>query len=302
MSRVRAPRARWLAAAATIGLLAMSGVVPAALGYIGQAPLVIQLSGPSGAVSCDDTVEITATVIGIESGEPVEEQIVQWKLTERVSDDDALSESSSITDADGQTSIELSFGDKPGAREVTAEATIVKTPIQVMCGDGLPQTSLERPAAPGGDGVGAVDWVRPPAPDPADGAGLPARAISVPRLGISAPILEGDGVDVPVDAVAHFPGTAWPGQGSNTYLYGHARTGLFKELWQVRTGDLVEVELASGGIERYRVTRILPLVAWDDLSQLDPTATERLTLQTCLWYDPTSPRLVVVAEPVAAGA
>jgi LPXTG-site transpeptidase (sortase) family protein len=288
---------RVVVAAVVLGVLAVAGTAPAAIGYIGQAPVQISLSGPPGAVSCGDTVTITATVIGTASGDPVDQQVVQWKLTERVSKQDALSGSSSTTDAAGQASIQLSFGDAPGAREVTAEVTIVKTPIQVMCGDGLPQTSLERPGAVGVPGPS--DSLVAPASDPSASAVLPARAISVPRLGIVAPIVEGDGVDVPADAVAHYPGTAWPGQGSNTYLYGHARTGLFRELWQVRTGDLVEVRLADGVIERYQVTRILPLVPWDDLSQLDPTPSERLTLQTCLWYDETSPRLVVIAEPLA---
>jgi hypothetical protein len=35
---------------------------------------------------------------------------------------------------------------------------------------------------------------------------------------------------------------------------------------------------------------------------LQPTAGERLTLQTCLWYDLTSPRLVVIAEPVTGAS
>jgi LPXTG-site transpeptidase (sortase) family protein len=288
---------RVVVAAVALGVLAVAGSVPPAVGYIGQAPVQVSLSGPPGAVSCSDTVTITATVIGTASGDPVDQQVVQWKLTDRVSKQDALSESSSVTDAAGQASIRLSFGDAPGAREVTADVTIVKTPIQILCGDGLPQTSLERPGSI--QGREPSDAATAPASDPSASAVLPARAISVPRLGIVAPIVEGDGVDVPADAVAHYPGTAWPGQGSNTYLYGHARTGLFRELWQVRTGDLVEVRLADGVIERYQVTRILPLVRWDDLSQLDPSSSERLTLQTCLWYDRTSPRLVVVAEPLA---
>jgi LPXTG-site transpeptidase (sortase) family protein len=183
----------------------------------------------------------------------------------------------------------VSFGQETGAREVTASVTIVATPIRVRCDVGLPQTSL---ALPG------------PGPDARDrhaGVAGSARAgleVRIPRLGLAAPIVEGDGIDVPAHAVAHHPGTAWPGQGSNTYLYGPARDGLFRDLWQVRTGDLVEVRLTDGGRAWYRVSQIRPLVEWDDLSVLQPTAGERLTLQTCLWYHLTSPRLVVIAEPL----
>ena len=48
---------------------------------------------------------------------------------------------------------------------------------------------------------------------------------------------------MPEGAAAHYPGTAWPGEGSNTYVYAHAREGHFLELWQVRTGDVVDVDL-----------------------------------------------------------
>ncbi len=113
------------------------------------------------------------------------------------------------------------------------------------------------------------------------------------------PLVEGDGVTVPDGAAAHYPGTAWPGEGSNTYLYAHARAGHFLELWQVRTGDLLELDLADGGEATYRVTHIEPLAEWDALQYLAPTRTERLTLQTCLTYDDTAPRFIVIAEPVS---
>ena len=73
-------------------------------------------------------------------------------------------------------------------------------------------------------------------------------------------------------------------------------------MWQARTGDLVEVELADGRRATYRVTEVRPLVEWDDLSVLAPSPTERLTLQTCVWYDLTSPRLVVIAEPATTAS
>lgn len=274
-------------------LLGLAGLVGPALGYIGQAPVQIGLTGPSGPVSCADQVTLTATVVDTGTGAPVAEQIVDWGITDGAQDGDALSAATSITDAEGRATIQLSFGASSGAREVSATVTIVTTPILVRCDVGLPQTALARP-----DGVTAEPVHHATTVDPR----LPVRALRIPRLGIEAPILEGDGTDVPLDAVAHHPATAWPGDGSNSYLYGHARDGLFGGLWQARTGDVIEVELADGGHRTYRVTEVRPLVAWDDLSVLAPTPSERLTLQTCVWYDLTSPRLVVIAEPASPAA
>ncbi len=292
MTASRMRRARLVALLAGASL-AVASVMGPALGYIGQAPVQIGLIGPSGTVPCADDVTITATVVDTGTGSPIAEQIVTWELSDRVADDDALSVASSVTDAQGQASVRLSFGETSGTRVVSATVTIVTTPLQVRCDVGLPQTALARPGDDGSESQALPANVDP---------GVPVRTLRIPRLGIRAPILEGDGAGVPLDAVAHHPGTAWPGQGSNTYLYGHARRGLFRDLWQARTGDLVEVELATGASVSYRVTEVRPLVEWDDLRVLAPTSTERLTLQTCLWYDLTSPRLVVIAEPVAGAS
>lgn len=139
----------------------------------------------------------------------------------------------------------------------------------------------------------------PSSADVADEQGTPAQRLRIGRLGIDAPIVQGDGVNVPLTAAAHYPGTAWPGSGSNIYLYAHAREGLFRELWRVRTGDTVQLDLTGGVTATYRVSEILPLVAWDALQYLDPTTTEQVTLQTCLGYETTSPRFVVIARRVA---
>jgi len=110
-------------------------------------------------------------------------------------------------------------------------------------------------------------------------------------------IVEGDGLDAPLGKAAHFPGTAWPGGGSNIYLYGHARDGMFINLWNARIGDVVVLTLVDGSQSRYVVSRIRPNVRWNDMSVLDPTSTEQLTLQTCTSYEVTAPRFLVIAVP-----
>lgn len=268
--------------------------------YINQPPVQILLSGPSGVVRCGEPVTIRATVVGTATGNPVKSQIVTWDLVQAQSPADRLSARRTLTNARGRTSVTLTFGPVAGPRLVSATVTIVSPTISVSCAGGLPQTSPRLPA-----GVEqAAPAIAAPNPDtilPPD-PGSPVRGLRLERLGMDLPVVEGDGVAVPEAAAARFPGTAWPGAGSNTFLYGHARDDAFGPLWFVRRGDRIELYLADGTTALYEVTDIDPVVPWDDLSHLAPTGTERITLQTCLTYEPTAPRLVVIAERVNSGA
>ena len=124
-----------------------------------------------------------------------------------------------------------------------------------------------------------------------------ANRIVISRLGIDMKIVEGDGVDAPLGKVAHYPGTAWPGGGSNIYLYAHARDGMFITLWNASIGDDIVLTLVDGSQRRYVVWQILPNVTWNDMSIVAPTTAEQLTLQTCTSYQFTAPRFVVIAVP-----
>lgn len=125
-----------------------------------------------------------------------------------------------------------------------------------------------------------------------------ATRLIIKRLGIDLPIVEGDGVDAPLYKVAHYPGSSWPGGGTNIYLYAHARTGMFLSLWKAKVGDQVVLDLANGMTRTYVVTKILPKVAWNDMQVVAPTPQEQLTLQTCTSYQETAPRFLVIAVPV----
>ena len=125
--------------------------------------------------------------------------------------------------------------------------------------------------------------------------GIQANRIKIDRLGIDLAIVQGDGIDAPIGKAAHFPSSAWPGGGSNIYIYGHARTGMFIRLWDARVGDTVQMGLVDGTTRTYVVTKVLPRVPWDAVQYLEPTPTEQLTLQTSTSYYPTAPRFVVIA-------
>ena len=129
------------------------------------------------------------------------------------------------------------------------------------------------------------------------GDGVRALRIRIARLDVDLPIIEGDGVDAPIGKAAHYPGSAWPGAGSNIYLYGHAQEGMFINLWDARTGDAVELDLADGRTIEYVVDEIRPRVPWDAVEFLQATDREQLTLQTSTSYEPTAPRFIVIAYP-----
>lgn len=180
-------------------------------------------------------------------------------------------------------SIALSGSPGPGA-----------TPSQSSSASGLPLVSVGPTPDASFPSVGTAS----PIPSPTRGPGIRAERIQIERLGIDLPIVEGDGIDAPLDKAAHYPGTGWPDGGTNIYLYGHARTGMFLALWDVAVGDQVILTLVDGTQRIYAVGKVIPEVPWDALSYLDPTSTEQLTLQTSTSYLATSPRFIAIAYPM----
>ena len=280
--------------ATLVALLLVASILPVS-GYIEQRYSQVLLSGPN-VVKCDRAATISAKVVLVETGKPVDKQIVRWSLAKTQSSGDGLSAASTITDGKGKTSVKLTFGPVAGPRVVQASIAGGAPSITVSCAGGLPKTSPIPPA----DHVEPPPamLLAPPAVDVAAGSALPATAIRMDRLGIDLPLVEGDGYDVADEVASHYAGTAWPGEGSNTFVYAHAREGQFLELWQVRRGDHIEVDMADGSVATYEVSEIKPVVAWDALEYLAATDTEILTLQTCLTYEDTAPRFIVRADRV----
>jgi sortase (surface protein transpeptidase) len=125
--------------------------------------------------------------------------------------------------------------------------------------------------------------------------------VAIARLGIDLPIAEGDlGRDVeraqtPEHYAFHLPGTSLFGPG-NTYIYAHARVGMFLSLWNVRVGDVVVIQTPNGPRE-YLVAEIHPRVPPTEVSWAQQTQDTRLTLQTSTGPNGSDPRFVVVARP-----
>lgn len=127
--------------------------------------------------------------------------------------------------------------------------------------------------------------------------------VQIPRLHIDLPISEGDIVRdteqfaTPESFAFHLPGTSIPGLGSNTYLYAHARVGMFLTLWDAKPGDEIFISTPDLKALKYVVAEVHPRVPRTDTSWIQPTPAERVTLQTSTGPNPEDPRFVVVAVP-----
>lgn len=186
----------------------------------------------------------------------------------------------------------IAFGGAPADTEVPTATPGIGPSTSPALGD-LPLVTVAPIASAPDAGSGAA----PPSSSPSVVPGIRANRIRIARLGIDLAIIEGDGIDAPIGKAAHYPSSGWPGGGSNIYIYGHARVGMFLPLWQIRVGDTVELDLVDGTARTYVVTEILPKVPFDAVKYLQPTPTEQLTLQTSTSYYATAPRFVVIATP-----
>jgi LPXTG-site transpeptidase (sortase) family protein len=165
--------------------------------------------------------------------------------------------------------------------------------------------------------VGLVLLLRGPAPAPAypvtapplalgsnspgTATSLPAAAVLTTRLiipagGIDIPVIQGDGVSVPLHFAIHYPGTDQPGGGSNALYYGHAQPGMFQGLYRVHQGDEIQAVRSDGTELVYKVA-VLKKVAFNDRSVLQPSKFDEITLLTCTSYDPYTPRYIVIGLP-----
>lgn len=127
--------------------------------------------------------------------------------------------------------------------------------------------------------------------------------VRVPRLRIDLPVAEGiiqrdvEQQQTPEGFAFHLPGTSIPGEAGNTYIYSHARVGMFLSLWDARRGDEVLVLTPDGRTLTYAVSEVRPRVPPSDVSVAQPTPDQRLTLQTSTGPSPSDPRFVVIAIP-----
>ena len=123
--------------------------------------------------------------------------------------------------------------------------------------------------------------------------------IEIPRLLLSAVVVEGTNKTAYRRAVGHIPGTALPGQPGNVGLAGHRDT-FFRPLKDLRINDEVQFSTLKGNF-KYEVES-LRVVEADDIGVLAPSGENVLTLVTCYpfyYVGPAPKRFVVRARQVS---
>jgi len=142
---------------------------------------------------------------------------------------------------------------------------------------------------------------RPPAAvTPVSPDGVVGR-LSIPRLGLSAIVRDGDSDNTLRVALGHIPSTAFPGQSGNIGIAGHRDT-LFRALRRVRKHDLIWLETPSGKYA-YEV-QSLQIVKPVDVAVLRPGLEPELTLVTCypFTYIGSAPDRFIVHASQISGA
>jgi sortase A len=139
---------------------------------------------------------------------------------------------------------------------------------------------------------------------PEDSPELPEGALvarlEIPRLGVSAIVLEGIGSKTLRRAVGHIPETPFPGEAGNVGLAGH-RDSFFRGLKDVRKNDMITLDTPDGTY-RYQVewTRI---VLPEETQVLDDAGKPALTLVTCypFFYVGSAPQRFIVRANQVGG-
>jgi sortase A len=125
--------------------------------------------------------------------------------------------------------------------------------------------------------------------------------LEIPRIGVSAIVLEGADAATLRKAVGHIPGTAMPDQRGNVGIAGHRDT-FFRALRNIRKDDLITFKTLSGP-HNYRV-EYFEVVKPEDVAVLKSTARPTLTLVTCypFYFIGSAPkRFIVRADEIPAG-
>lgn len=125
-----------------------------------------------------------------------------------------------------------------------------------------------------------------------------ARRISVPAIGVDAPIVHGVEPASLRLGVGHYEGSSNPGEPGNLVFAGHNDTygEVFRDLDRLKAGDEVTVYTASQNY-RYRIlgSRI---VEPTEVGVMAPTVGPTLTLISCYPYLVDTERIVVFGELV----
>ncbi len=168
----------------------------------------------------------------------------------------------------------------------TAPTTLAPTTTTNTAATTTVETLPEEPPQP----------IAPPIDPRATEDQIQLGGISIPKLGLDAPLLEGIRLSTLDNGPGHWPGTAMPGQVGNVVVAAHRTShgAPFRNIDQLVAGDTVIFTTDVGRIE-YTVTGT-QIVDPDALWIVDPTDTPTATLFACHPPGSVSQRIVVNLE------
>jgi sortase A len=124
--------------------------------------------------------------------------------------------------------------------------------------------------------------------------------IEIPKIGLSAYVVEGVGVDDLKNGPGHYPGTPLPGEKGNAAIAGHRSTygAPFANVNELNPGDPITVTTLQGSFH-YTVTG-QEIVSPDAVQVLDDKGDNELTLTACHPKYSAAKRIVIHAKLVGA--
>jgi sortase A len=131
--------------------------------------------------------------------------------------------------------------------------------------------------------------------------GTPLAELSIPRIGLSAVVLQGSDEHTLRVGAGHIETTPLPGESGNVAIAGH-RDSFFRPLRNVQVGDDIWLNTPKAPVH-YRVSSFR-VVNPSEVSVIDPTADAVLTLVTCypFYFVGSAPdRFIVRASLVRDG-
>jgi sortase A len=172
-----------------------------------------------------------------------------------------------------------------GLAEARAQARLTKQFNGSLSAPSTTTTTTSAPSAP-------VEADAPPPPLAGEAVGI----LKISKLGLEKAVVEGVSASDLKKGPGHYPGTPMPGQPGNASIAGHRTTygAPFNRLDELGPGDDILVTTREGEF-RYEVSET-KIVRPTEVSVLDPTADNRLTLTTCHPKYSAALRLIVVAS------
>lgn len=152
----------------------------------------------------------------------------------------------------------------------------------------------------------------PAPPSPSPDPNRVATRVRIASLDIDMPVIKGPPGYPPCDvamylvdpvAAGETPRLGQPGQGRATYLYGHARAGMFEPLLKTKAPDLRErlVEVWTSDDQRFLYEIVAVRRNQFDLEDALNATTEELWLQTSEGPNATFGKTQVIAKPLSSG-